>query len=127
LLLVLNHLPHDLPEMIKQLVLGLAQGRLIRELKEVADDLAPLPVQTPEGEPDLSQPLKDLPDLLRQDEAGQVDKHARPEPGSRVGRAGGKIAKFRVKREGKQSPQVRVQRLQVGVGVLEGESRTHSV
>src|SRR2546422_2659929 len=38
--------------------LGLAQGRLIRELKEVADDLAPLPVQTPEGEPDLSQPLK---------------------------------------------------------------------
>src|SRR3989441_7351810 len=49
-----------------------------------------------------------------QDEAGQVDKHARPEPGSRVGRAGGKIAKFRVKREGKQSPKVRVQRLQVG-------------
>jgi len=56
-----------------------------------------------------------------------VDKYARPESGPGIGRAGGKIAKFRVKREGQEPPQISIQALEIRVRLLQGESRAHSV
>src|SRR5713226_5495017 len=80
LLLVLDHLQHDLP-----------------------DDLAAFPVESPKGEPHLCEPLQHLADFLGQDEARQVDKYAGAKPRPGIGRARGKIAKLGVKREGQQA------------------------
>src|SRR5881296_3295960 len=118
------------PGLVGHLVGGRPQQhvpRLLFVLDHLSDDLAPFPVQTPEGEPHLGESLQNLADFLRQDEARQVDKHARPESGPGIGRTGGKIAKFRVKREGQEPAQISVQGLEIRVRVLQGESRTHSV
>src|ERR1043166_4040316 len=73
LLLVLDHLADDLPQVIEQLFFRLAKRRLVRQLEEVSDDLAPLPVQPPKRQSDLGEALQNFADLLRQDESGQVD------------------------------------------------------
>src|SRR3989441_10176175 len=59
--------------------------------------------------------------------AGQVDKHARPEPGADIGGARRKIAKFAVERERQQPTEFRIYRFYFGIRLLEREPRTHPV
>ena len=65
---------------------------MIGDLIKVAHRLAPLAVQAAHRQTELLQGLKDLLDILRQDQAGQVQHHADSDAGADVRGTGGQIA-----------------------------------
>src|SRR6185295_2967722 len=127
LLLVPDNLQHDLGQMIQQLRFRFPQRGLIGQLEEVPDHFTAFTVQSPKRQPDLHQALKDLVDFLRQNEARKMDQDRRPETGSDVGRATGKVTELRVKCERKSLRQFSVQRSDTPPGGVQREPRIESL
>ncbi len=97
--------------MVDQVLLALAERRLVRDLKEVADDFRALAVEAAEGQTDLRDPLKNLVDLLGQDQPRQVNQDRGPEPRPTIRGAGREVAELVVERVGQRAAHPLVQRV----------------
>src|SRR5690606_28777281 len=91
------------------------------DLEEVADDLGALPIEAPERQPDLPQPLQHLADLLREHQARQVHEHRCAEAGSHVGGAARQEAEFLVEGEGELPRQLLVEPVHEPPRLLDAE------
>src|SRR3954462_5714523 len=111
--------------MVEQLVLAAAEGGLVGQLEEVADDLASLPIEPAEGESHLRQTLEHHGVFLAEHEAREMNLHRRPKPGADVGWTRGKITELRVKCECKSLSQFGVQPVHLAIGGLQREPRMH--
>ena len=93
-LLVVNDLQQHLVEPLDDVALGLTEGHLVGNLKDVAQRLGAFPVKPAHGKAQLVDGLDDLVDLLAQHQPRQVQHRAHANAGAQVGGAGGEIAAF---------------------------------
>ena len=92
LLLGLDDLPRHPLQDLDRVPLAAAERGLVRDLEEVAHDLAVLAVEAPHVEAHLHDALEHPLDLLEQHQGRQVDEHRGPQPGAGVRRAGRQVA-----------------------------------
>ena len=85
-LLPLDHVAHHANQLIEQILLRPAERRLVRDLEEIPDHLAPLAVQASVRQPHLLKARQHPPDLFRQHQPRQMNQYRRPHPGSHVRR-----------------------------------------
>ena len=93
-LLVINDLQQHLVEPLDDVALGLAEGHLVGNLKDVAQRLGAFPVKPAHGKAELVDGLNDLVDLFTQHQPRQVQHRAHANAGAQVGGAGSEVAAF---------------------------------
>ena len=92
--LELDDLGDVIPDRTQDVLFGLAQRDLIRDLVEVAHCLAPFAVESTNGQADFLQAAKHLVDLPRDHQRRQVQHHAHPHAGAHIRRTGRQIAEL---------------------------------
>src|SRR5688500_13119862 len=86
-LLALDHVGYHSRQVIQQFGLCPSKRRLVGDLEEVSDDLAPFPIESAVSQAYLLKTGKYFCDLFRQNQAGEVNENRRTKAGSGVRRA----------------------------------------
>ena len=93
--LVLDDRLQNPGEALEDLLLGFAEGRLVRNLEDAAAGVGALAEQAAHDHPELVDRADDLLHLVRDDEGRQVHHGRGPHSGSEVGRARREVAEVR--------------------------------
>ncbi len=104
-------------------VLGLAEGRLVRDLEDAAARVGALAEEAAHDHAELVHGADDLLHLVRDDERGQVHHGGGAHAGAEVRRAGGQVAEARREGEVEALLERRVQLVDRGPGLLQLEAR----
>ena len=91
---IFNDARNDVPNLVENLYLALAQRHLVGDLVEISRGPAAFSIQAPHGQVDFLERPKDLLDVLDHHQRGQVQHDARAHARADVGRAGRQVAEF---------------------------------
>src|SRR5690606_966610 len=89
--LLVDDLPRHIDQVLDDIRLRMAEGDLVRELKDVPERLRPLAVQAAHHQAETADGLNDAVDLAGGDQRGQVQHQAGPKARADVGRARGQV------------------------------------
>ena len=99
ILLMLDDLLDDAVQASNDLLLGLAEGRLVGDLKKITHRLGAFAMETTDGESDFVHGIDDLVDLVAHHKTGQVQHGRRAHAGADIRGACGEVAEVRAEGE----------------------------